>query len=45
MEESRCAFKILTGKPTGNRSFRMPGLRWEGNNRVDLKEIVVIRGI
>ena len=30
MEESRSAFKILTGKPTG---------RWEDNIRMDLKEI------
>ena len=34
MEEDRSAFKILTGKPTGN------GLscRWEDNIRMDLKE-------
>ena len=37
--ESRSAFKILTGKPTGKRLLRKPRRRWEDNNRIDLKEI------
>ena len=32
-------FKILTGKPTGKRPLGRPGLRWEDNIRMDLKEI------
>ena len=39
MEEGRNAFKILVGKSTGKRLSRVPGLRWEDNIRVDLKEI------
>ena len=35
MEAGRSAFKILTGKPTGN----LPMRRWEENIRMDLEEI------
>ena len=45
MEEGRSAFKILTGKPKGKRLLRRPRCRWEDNIRMDLKEIVSIRGI
>ena len=39
MEEGRSAFKILTGKPTGNRPLGRSRRRWEDNIRMDLKEI------
>jgi hypothetical protein len=39
MEEGRSAFKILTGKPTGNRPIGRPMRRWDKNIRIDLKEI------
>ena len=39
MEESRSAFKMLTGKPTGKRPFGSPRRRWE-----DLEEIGVNAG-
>ena len=39
MEESRRAFKFLTGKPTGERPLGRSRLRWEDNIRMDLKEI------
>ena len=39
MEEGRSAFKILTGKPTGNRPLGRPRRRWEDNIRMDLEEI------
>ena len=39
MEEGRCAFKILTGKPTGKRTSRRPRRRWLGIIRINLKEI------
>ena len=35
-EESRSAFKILTGKPTGKRPLGRPRRRWEDNIRMDL---------
>ena len=39
MEEGRNTFKILTGTPIGKRSLGRPRRRWEGNIRIDLKEI------
>jgi hypothetical protein len=45
MEEGRSAFKILTGKPTGNRPLGRPKLRCENDIRMDLKEIGINRGI
>ena len=30
---------MLTGKPTGRRHLGKPRLGWEGNIRIDLKEI------
>ena len=38
MEEGRSAFKILTGKPTGNIPLGSPRRRWEDNIRMDLEE-------
>ena len=39
MEKGSLALKILTGKPTGNRSVGRPRHRWEDNIRMDLEEI------
>ena len=39
MAEGRSTFKILTGTPTGKRPLGRPRRRWEGNIRMDLKEI------
>ena len=39
MEEGRSAFKILTGKPTRKRPLGCPRRRWEGNIRMNLKQI------
>ena len=44
MEECRRAFKILTGKLTGNRSLRRPIHGWEDNIRMDLEEIGINAG-
>jgi hypothetical protein len=38
--EGMGAFRMLTGKPTGNRPLEMPRHRWEGNARMNIKEIV-----
>ena len=35
------AFKILTGKPIGNRPLGRPRRRWEDNIRMDLEEISI----
>ena len=39
MEKSRIAFKFLIGTPAGKRPLGRPRRRWEGNIRMDLKEI------
>ena len=44
MEEGRSAFKILTGKPTGNRPLGRPRRRWEDNIRMDLEDIGINAG-
>ena len=44
MEESRSAFRILTGKPTGKRPLGRPRRTWEGNVRTDLEEIGINAG-
>ena len=36
MEESRSAFNILTGKPTGKRPLGRTRRRWEDNIRMNL---------
>ena len=41
MEDGSGAFKILTGKPTGNRRLETPRRRWEDNIRIDLKGISI----
>ena len=44
MDESRSAFKILTGKPTGKRPLGRPRSRWEDNIRIKLEEIGINAG-
>ena len=38
MKEGRSCFKMLTGKPTGNRPVGRPRRRWEDNIRMDFKK-------
>ena len=42
MEKHRSAFKILTGTSAGKTPLGRRRLRWEGNIRMDLKEIGII---
>ena len=44
MEEGRSAFKILTGRPAGNRALGRPRRRWEDNIRMNLEEIGINAG-
>jgi hypothetical protein len=39
MVEMRSAYKILVGKPEGNRELRRPRCRWEDNIKMDLREL------
>jgi len=40
MGEMRSVYSILVGKPEGNRPLERSRHRWEGNIRMDLREIV-----
>ena len=44
MEEDKSAFKMLTGKPIGERPLGRPRRRWEDNIRMDLEEIGINEG-
>ena len=44
MKESRSAFKILTGEPTGKRPLGRPRRRWKDNIRMELEEIDINAG-
>jgi hypothetical protein len=37
--EKKNAYRILVGKPEGNRPLGRPRYRWEDNIRMDLREI------
>jgi hypothetical protein len=39
MGEERNVYKVLVGKPEGNRPLGRPRRRWEDGIRVDLREI------
>ena len=45
MEKGGSAFKMLRGTPARKRPLGTPRRRWVENVRMDLKEIVSIRGI
>jgi hypothetical protein len=37
--ERRGAYRVLVGKPEGNRSLGRPKYRWEDNIEMDLQEV------
>jgi hypothetical protein len=39
MGEGRGVYRVLVGKPEGKRPVRKPRRMWEGNIKMDLKEI------
>jgi hypothetical protein len=39
MEDMRNVYKILVGKPEGKRLLRRPRHRWEGNIKINIKEL------
>ena len=44
MDDGGRAYKILTGKPTGNRPLGRPRRRWEDKIKMDLEEIGINAG-
>jgi hypothetical protein len=39
MGEERSVYRVLVGKPEGNRPMGRPRHRWEGNIKMDLQEV------
>jgi hypothetical protein len=39
MGERRGAYRVLVGKPEGRRRHGIPRCRWEGNIKIDLREV------
>ena len=39
MEQSRCAYRVLVGKPEGKRPLGRPRHKWEDNIKMDLREV------
>ena len=39
MKHSRNAYRLLVGKPEGNRTLGRPRRRWEDNIKMDLREV------
>jgi hypothetical protein len=39
MGDTRNAYRVLVGKPEGNRPLGIPRLRWVVNIKIDLREI------
>jgi hypothetical protein len=39
MGKSRGAYRVLVGKPEGNRTFGRPSHRWEDNLKMDLQTV------
>jgi hypothetical protein len=39
MEERRCIYKVLVGKPEGKRPLGRPRRKWEDNIKKDLQKV------
>jgi hypothetical protein len=39
MEKGRGVYRVFIGRPKGKRSLERPRRRWEGNIKLDLREI------
>ena len=39
MGETRGIYRVLVGKPEGNRPLGIPGHKWEDNIKMDLQEV------
>jgi len=39
MEKRRDLYRVLVGKPEGNKSLGRPRSRWEDNIKIDLQEV------
>ena len=39
MQQSKNSYRVLLGKPEGKRPLGRPRHRWEGNIKMDLREV------
>jgi len=39
MEKKRGVYRVLVGKPEGNRQLRRPRRRWEDNIKIGLQDV------
>jgi len=39
MEERRCVYRVLVGKPEGKIPLGRPRRRWEDNIKMDIEEV------
>jgi hypothetical protein len=39
MGKSRCAYRVLVGKPQGKKPLERPRRRWDDNINMDLQEV------
>ena len=39
MDQSRHAYRVVVGKPEGKRPLARPRRRWEGNIKMELREV------
>jgi hypothetical protein len=39
MGERSVAYRVLVGKPEGKKPLGRPGCRWQGNIKMELKEV------
>ena len=44
MEQSRNAYRVLVGKPESKRPLGRPRRRWEGNIKMNLREMGCVPG-
>jgi hypothetical protein len=42
--EVRCVYRVLVGKPEGNKPLGRPRRRWEDNIKIDLQEFGRVTG-
>jgi hypothetical protein len=45
MGERRGVYRVLVGKPEGNRRLGRPRCRWEDNIKIDLQGVVWVHGL
>ena len=45
MEERRCAYTVLVGKPERRRPLERPRRRWDNNIKMNIREVGWVHGL